>query len=66
MAEINQIQNELKKIDCSTEFLILSRSESLEPRHKSYVEYLKSLLPILNTIELLEHQQYIKQKVRRC
>ncbi len=43
---------------------IWSWSESLKPTHESYTEYLKSLLPIFNQIDFLEHRKYVEQEIK--
>ncbi|MDY7005280.1 MAG: ATP-binding protein [Cyanobacteriota bacterium] len=47
----------------SSEDYILSSSKNIEATHK-IVEYLKSLLPIFKTIELLKHKQYIEKEIK--
>ncbi|OZH55833.1 hypothetical protein AFK68_02035 [Hydrocoleum sp. CS-953] len=49
--------------ELSSEDYILSSSKNIEATHK-IVEYLKSLLPIFNRVELLEHKQYVEQKIK--
>lgn len=41
-----------------------SWSGSQVPVLQNRAEYLESLLPLLNTVELLEHKQYLEQKIR--
>ncbi|NES06270.1 MAG: hypothetical protein F6K22_27730, partial [Okeania sp. SIO2F4] len=49
--------------ELSSEDYILSSSKNIEATHK-IVEYLKSLLPIFNRVELLDHKQYVEQKIK--
>lgn len=36
---------------------------SAVPMHQKRVEYLKSLLPLLNTVDLLQHRQYVERQI---
>ncbi|NET74754.1 hypothetical protein [Okeania sp. SIO1F9] len=49
--------------ELSSEDYILSSSKNIEATHK-IVEYLESLLPIFNTIDLLEHKQYLEKEIK--
>ncbi|NEP85543.1 MAG: AAA family ATPase [Okeania sp. SIO2C2] len=49
--------------ELSSEDYILSSSKNIEATHK-IVKYLKLLLPIFNTIELLEHKQYLEKEIK--
>jgi hypothetical protein len=42
----------------------LSWSGSAVPVYQKLVEYFESLLPFLNTVELLQHRQYIEQYIQ--
>ncbi|NEQ73563.1 MAG: hypothetical protein F6K23_11085 [Okeania sp. SIO2C9] len=49
--------------ELSSEDYILTSSKNIEATHK-IVEYLKSLLPIFNTIDLLQHKQYVEKEIK--
>jgi hypothetical protein len=37
---------------------------SAVPVYQSHIEYLEKLLPLLNTVELLEHRQHIEEHIK--
>ena len=43
---------------------IWNLSGSSEPTYESYAKYFKSLLPIFNTVELVEHKEYVEQEIK--
>ncbi|NEN91924.1 MAG: hypothetical protein F6K48_24655, partial [Okeania sp. SIO3H1] len=58
----NQNFEEFKKLPLKP--LIWNLSGSSEPTYESYAKYLKSLLPIFNTIDLLEHKKYLEKEIK--
>ncbi|NER03193.1 MAG: hypothetical protein F6K17_11440, partial [Okeania sp. SIO3C4] len=49
--------------ELSSEDYILSSSKNIEATHK-IVEYLESLRPIFNTIDLLEQKEYVEKEIK--
>ncbi|HXQ33673.1 MAG TPA: hypothetical protein VN843_06595, partial [Anaerolineales bacterium] len=52
-----------ERLPMETNFAVYSGSEV--PRLQRRVEYLESLLPMLNTLELLRHKQHIERLIQR-
>ncbi|NET40800.1 ATP-binding protein [Okeania sp. SIO2B3] len=49
--------------EISSEDYILSSSKNIEATHK-IIEYLESLQPIFNTIDLLQHKEYVEKEIK--
>ncbi|MBH8574961.1 ATP-binding protein [Nostocaceae cyanobacterium CENA369] len=60
--EHNKKIEDFKKLSLESNFL--SWEGSAVPMYQKRVEYLESLLPLLNTVDFLQHKQYIEQKIQ--